>query len=87
MGEKMSWSDAIGTIGTILLILAYFLLQAGKLKGDDWVYMIMNLVAAALLLYSLYFNFNLPSFIIELFWVGISGYGIWRKLQAKKGLI
>ena len=82
----MNTPDVIGIIGTALLILAYYLLQAGKAKGDDWSYMLMNLVAASLILYSLLFSFNLASFIIEIFWIAISGYGIWRKVKKDKNV-
>ncbi len=71
--------DIIGVTGTILLIVAYFLLQAEKLKSDDWIYLYMNAFAAIFILFSLCFTFNLASFIIEIFWISISVFGIWRK--------
>lgn len=76
---EFHFSDAVGITGTILLLLAYFLLQAEKLKGTDWTYLYMNLFAAIFIIFSLFFTFNLSSFIIELFWVGISIYGIYKK--------
>jgi hypothetical protein len=76
---EIHFSDAIGITGTALLILAYFLLQAEKIKSDSYTYLYMNGFAAALLLFSLCFNFNLASFIIEIFWIGISIYGLWKK--------
>lgn len=83
--ETSSWqnfSDTVGIIGTVLLLAAYFLLQNGKLKGTDWTYLYMNLFAAIFILFSLCFSFNLASFVIELFWIGISAYGIWKKKRA-----
>jgi predicted membrane protein len=72
-------ADIIGVCGTALLVMAYFLLQAEKMKSDDYSYLYMNAIAAALLLFSLCVHFNLGSFIIEIFWIGISIYGIWKK--------
>lgn len=71
--------DIVGIVGTVMLILAYFLLNAGRLKSTDWSYLYMNLFAAILITFSLLYTFNLASFIIELFWIGISIYGIWKK--------
>ena len=72
-------ANIIGVTGTGMLILAYFLLQHGKIKSDDTSYLYMNAIAAALILFSLCFHFNLASFIIEIFWIAISVYGIWKK--------
>jgi predicted membrane protein len=73
------FADIVGVTGTILLILAYFLLQAEKIKSDDDSYLYMNAIAAVLILFSLCYSFNLASFIIEIFWIAISIYGIWKK--------
>lgn len=77
------FADIIGVTGTFLLVLAYFLLQTEKIKSDDYSYLYMNGIAAALLLFSLCFSFNLGSFIIEIFWIAISIYGIWKKKRKK----
>ena len=74
-----NFSDIVGVTGTVMLILAYLLLQAEKLKSNDWTYLYMNLFAAIFIIFSLCFHFNLASFIIEIFWIGISIYGIWKK--------
>lgn len=79
MDAYFHFSDIVGVLGTFMLILAFFLLQAEKVKSDDWIYLYMNLFAAAFILFSLLFTFNLASFIIEIFWIAISVYGIWKK--------
>ncbi|PIR31672.1 MAG: hypothetical protein COV36_07640 [Alphaproteobacteria bacterium CG11_big_fil_rev_8_21_14_0_20_44_7] len=79
--------DVIGIIGSALLIFAYFLLQKGSLKGDGWGYLWMNLIAASMILYSLLFHWNTASFIIEIFWIGISIYGMWRRLKKKDDIV
>jgi hypothetical protein len=71
-----AWYDIIGTAGVATIVIAYVLLQAGKLRSEQLAYSLLNGVGAALILLSLYFDFNLPSFIIEFFWLLISLFGI-----------
>jgi paired small multidrug resistance pump len=73
----------IGFIGVAILVMAYLALQAGKIKGNDWRYPASNLSGALLILCSLYETPNVPSIAIELIWVTISCYGLWRALRKK----
>lgn len=70
--------NAIGIVGVLLIILAYFLLQRGRLSRDILSYSIMNGLGSSLILFSLYYEFNLPSAAIELCWLFISIYGATR---------
>ncbi len=70
--------DAIGLFGVGLIVLAYFCITSRRLNGEDVRYHLLNMAGAILLLISLMFNWNTPSVIIEIVWVSISGYGIWR---------
>ena len=72
-----------GIIGVSLIIITYFLLQAGKMKGDDLLYPLINLVGAIMVLISLYRFYNLASVIIEVFWIIISIYGIFKALKKR----
>ena len=72
-----------GIIGVSLIIITYFLLQAGKMKGDDLLYPLINLVGAIMVLISLYRFYNLASVIIEIFWIIISIYGIFKALKKR----
>ncbi len=73
----------IGFIGVSILVVAYLALQSGKIAGDDWRYPASNLAGAMLILFSLYETPNVPSIAIELIWVSISSYGLWRALKRK----
>lgn len=75
--------DLIGLVGVVLILLAYFLLQAEKLAADQLRYPALNLVGAVLILISLTKTFNLASFVIEICWVGISLYGIVKILRRR----
>jgi hypothetical protein len=76
--------NAAGIIGVILILIGYFGVQTGKLKPDQLTFPILNFVGAALHLVSLYMFWNLASFIIEVFWIAISIYGIVKILKARK---
>ena len=81
MGEL---HNLVGFAGTAMIILAYLLLQLEKLTIQDITYSLLNLIGALAILVSLYFEPNLPSFVIELFWVMISFVGVYRFLIKKQ---
>ncbi len=68
--------NIIGVSGSMLALIAFYLLENGKLKSHDFSYLLMNLFAAIFILISLSHNWNLPAFVIEVIWAGISIYGI-----------
>ncbi len=76
----IQWYDVIGTIGVGTIIITYVLLQTGRLRSEQLSYSVLNAAGAALILISLYFEFNLPSVVVEFFWLMISVYGIGRYL-------
>ncbi len=45
-----------------------------------WLYSLLNLAGAALILFSLHWAWNLPAAIMEGFWAAISAYGLSRSL-------
>ena len=67
-----------GVLGSAAVIVAYFCNQQGWLRSDDWRFPALNLGGAALILASLYEAWNLPSAVMEGFWVLISLYGLLR---------
>lgn len=74
-------ADVVGMIGTCMVVLAYYLLQLERTDPKGLSYNLLNLVGAVLLFISLCFNFNLASFVIELFWIGASIIGLWKYFQ------
>lgn len=70
--------DAVGLTGTFLVVLAYYLLQLERIHPKSLSYNMINLAGAALLLFSLCFQFNLASFLIEIFWIVASLIGLWK---------
>ena len=72
----MNWYDILGTLGVAIIVLTYILLQTERVRSDQLAYSLMNAIGAALILISLYFDFNLPSVVVEVFWLLISLFGI-----------
>lgn len=82
MSHGLDLFDAIGLVGTGLILLAYALPQLGRLKQDDLAYLLINIAGATLVLISLLDKFNLSAFLLEVAWITISLYGIygwWRR--------
>ena len=81
---SIHWYDIVGLAGTLAILVAFFLLQAGRLSGTSLRYQLLNLFGAAGVLVSLWDAFNLSVFLLELAWVGVSLYGIARSLHARR---
>ena len=78
---NLEWYDWIGMLGTLLVLGAFFLLQAGRIHGNRLAYQLLNLVGAACVLVSLWNKFNISVFLLEATWVAISIYGIVRSFR------
>ena len=81
---SLAWYDIVGLGGTLAILIAFFLLQAGRLSGTSLLYQLLNLFGAAGVLVSLWGTFNLSVFLLELAWVAVSLYGIVRTLRARR---
>jgi hypothetical protein len=73
-------SDPVGIIGVILILIAYLFLSTGRWVADSLRYQILNFLGAWLILFSLYFHWNLSSVLIEIAWIIISIVGIYRAI-------
>ena len=76
MMVQFHWPVVTGIVGTLLVLLAFFLLQARKLHGNGQVYQLLNAIGAAAIIVSLFYQFNLASMILEIAWLLISLYGL-----------
>lgn len=74
----------LGFIGMIFIVWAYFILQAGKYGINSLYYQLLNLIGAILLIISLFVHFNLGSFLIEVFWIIITLYGMFKLYKERK---
>jgi hypothetical protein len=76
--------NSVGTLGVACILGAYFLLQTERTHANHWVYNTLNLAGACMILFSLIFDFNLPSFIVETSWIIITLIGFWRNWRSKQ---
>ncbi len=80
---NFTFYDLIGSVGVGIIILTYVLLQTERLRSSSLSYSALNAFGASLIAFSLIFNFNFSAFIVELFWILISLYGIARYFLKK----
>jgi len=76
--------DIIGIFGVTLILISYALLQFDKIDSKGFLYSFWNLIGASFILYSLLYSWNLASVIIEIFWIIISLYGIWKYFKRSR---
>ena len=72
----LHWHDFVGTLGVLLVLVTYLLLQAGRMDARSVRFSALNAVGSALILLSLIQVFNLSAFLIEAVWLLISLYGM-----------
>lgn len=82
--QELFYYDYIGIVGVTIIVVTYFLLQIEQVDSKSFIYSFLNAFGSIMILYSLNYNWNLSSFIIEFFWVLISIYGIWKWNKKKR---
>ncbi|MGH8233019.1 MAG: CBU_0592 family membrane protein [Rhodanobacteraceae bacterium] len=83
MTVTFHWPTIVGLTGTLLVLMAFFLLQAGKLHGNRPVYQLLNAIGAAAIIISLFHQFNLAAMLLEIAWLAISIYGLARGSRSR----
>lgn len=84
MNLDYQWHDVLGNIGVLLIVSSYFWLQLGRVSGQSPFYSLINGAGAALVLVSLYFEFNLSAALVESFWLLISIMGLALALRRSR---
>jgi len=74
----MTLNDAVGLAGVISILVAYGGVQLRRLDPHGAPALLMNLIGACLVLYSLLFAFNLSAVLMEAAWALIALYGLIR---------
>lgn len=80
----MTFPDIVGMVGVIIILVAYLLLQINTLRIEDILYSLINIIGSLMVLYSLFYNWNLSAVVIEVAWTAISLYGIFKTLRKRK---
>ncbi|MEP4052762.1 MAG: hypothetical protein ABJN22_11005 [Litorimonas sp.] len=79
--DTLTLPDIIGLIGVLIILITYGALTLEKMNPKGWRYSAGNGIGAVLILISLYYSFNLASFVIEIAWLAISLIGLWKALR------
>ena len=70
--------EIIGWAAAVLILAAYALLTAGKLKADDRAYQWMNVAGALGFIVNSGWNGAVPSAALNVIWAGIGLTALWR---------
>ena len=82
---SLHWYDFAGFAGVVLMVLAFFLQQNGRVRGDGLPNQLLNALGALGVLLSLLFGaFNLSAFLLETVWLAISVYGMVRGVRRRR---
>jgi hypothetical protein len=75
--------QCVGFAGSLVIVSQYF----RSIRGTDTTaldFLLLNLIGSLMVVGSLTENFNMPSFLIEIFWISVSSYGIFKKMTSKR---
>lgn len=74
----MTLPDILGVVGVLLILTAYAGATMGRLDPRKPAALLLNLVGALLILWSLYFEFNLSAVLMEAAWALVALFGLIR---------
>lgn len=80
----MTLPDLLGLLGVFITLIAYFLLNIKKISSEKTAYPILNIIGSVLILYSLFFEWNIAAFVMEICWLLVSFYGLSQVFVSKK---
>lgn len=81
---ELSFIDLIGWVGGIEVLLAYGLISSKKVDESSLAYHLLNLTGAMLLIINTVVKGAFPSAFVNVIWVGIAAYSIWKYSFKKK---
>ena len=79
----MTISDALGWIGTCLIVLAYVLLSFDVIEEDDVRYISLNLVGAAGVGANVFAQGTWPALALQILWGGVAIVSLIKNLQKR----
>ncbi len=78
MLAEMTYIDWLGVLGSLIISAAYLAVSRNWVSGESPAFNLLNLVGAVLVLLSLYFRPNAGAIVIEVMWVLIALFALWR---------
>jgi hypothetical protein len=76
-------ADLIGFAGSFFIVAAFAYSNLMTQMNALW-FNVSNLLGAALLTVSLTVNYNLPTMVLEVVWMAIALFGIFKALRTRK---
>lgn len=73
-----SFIDIIGWIGGIEVLLAYALISSKRVNETSIFYHLLNLTGAVFLIANTVIKGAYPSTFVNIIWVGIAAFSIWK---------
>jgi len=81
--SQPAFMDLLGWVGTILYLIAYYLVSIKKVEGDSFSYQSMNIVAGILLVINTFYWRAYPSLGLNAAWILIGVFTLSRKRMMK----
>ncbi len=81
--SQAAFMDLFGWVGTILYLIAYYLVSIKKVEGDSFLYQSMNIVAGILLVINTFYWRAYPSLGLNAAWILIGLFTLGRKRMMK----
>jgi hypothetical protein len=75
---EFNFIDIIGWVGGIEVLIAYFLISTKKVDQKSILYHLLNLTGALLLIVNTIIKGAFPSAFVNIVWVGIAAYSIYK---------
>ena len=79
----MDYNEIVGTIGTGLILIAYYLNTAGMIIKNGKLFYVMNIIGAAVACYASWLLGYRPFIILEGVWTLVSIYGLMKIIKIK----
>ncbi len=77
----MNANDLIGTIGVLIILIAYFLNNFSIIKQNGNLYFFLNIIGASIACYTSYLINYIPFVILEGSWAIISVIGLIKTIK------
>lgn len=78
--------EIIGWVGAALILGAYALLSANRLRAESVTYHLMNILGAAGFVINSGYNGALPSAVMNVIWIGIGVYALAQMRRRMSGI-
>lgn len=76
--------EIAGWIGSFTILMAYGLLSARKISANSKMYQFLNIIGSLFLILNTLYHRAIPPATLNLFWLGIGLYSLFRSTTHKR---